>query len=812
MENPKVSIIIASHNTIELLTACIGSVLQNTEDFELIVVDNSSTDGSLAYLEDLASRDTRVQVRTSLEGTTFAEANNLGLAAARGKLICFLNSDTIVYPGWMKNLVLNLENIPLNNLGAVGPVTNNSNGRQGVGVQNPYTWHEQNKGHWKHAGVLYGWCILAKREALEAAAKTDGNFGFDERFRNAYEDNDLCLRMQMAGYSLAIACDTYITHIGQGTMRKDPNFNAKTYLENGAKMREAYFDKWYNGKTQRLVAVYRTNGGPHFEESLERTSKFADSILIHFCRASKEFWIKSSPVFNYGDKHTDRNGYVAYLQKTFPKIKHVEFYDGAFQEDYERNWLLQEALKMQEKGEADWCISLDDDELYEEAFIGKVQKMMHPRNPEVFGYWCQWRTIWDKQNGKEYFRTDSTFGQFSNYRFFRLFPGQKISSLHPEGHHCGSAPYFAPENLRYSKIRVKHLGYDTPEQRQKKFEFYQANDHFKTKADIGYEDYSHLIELNVKLEEYREKNRVSLVMMVKNEADIIVKCLENAEALVDEMVIVDTGSTDGTREKVREFAKYSQCEVVVKEYPWEDNYSTPRNYGKYLATGDWILMLDADEMFRIEDYMVFQQLTETNSDAVIFHVINYLKKTGMNEAPVYASTESVRLYRNIPEFYYSGMIHETLDDSLCALQKKRKVSVLRAPFMLHHYGYLKSDKRVTEKLEYYDVLNRMQIKITDGTDPRPYFNIALHKLNDDDKSEGVTLLHKSVEVNPAFWHGYQQLAAVNIQSAKEFLTRAIQTMPENHPYRKEAVELLTFLEKKSYGVRKVGAKNAGTRG
>lgn len=792
----KYSIITVTHNGIEHTTKCLKSVFDFSQDFELIVVDNGSTDGTRSMLQELVTRRDDVQIILNSENSTFSKANNQGLQLATGDYIVFLNNDTTVCKDWLERMREHMDRVPVKNVGMIGPVSNNTNGRQCVGNQDAEAWHEQNKGRWSHTGILYGWCIMAKRKVIEDIG------GFDERFINSHEDNDLCLRAQLAGYKLMIAYDTYIHHTGQGTFT-GIGFNAEKYLKNGHEMREAYYNKWYKPGPKKLVAVYRTNGGKWLEESLRQTSKFADSILIHFCRAPKEFGPNK---FSIGEKIVerlvDREWYIASLKSKFPKVVWTEFYDGIFQEDYERGRLLEMALEMHEKGEADWCISIDDDELYEDKFVDKVQRMMSPRNPEVLGYWCNWRTIWETRGKDELWRSDSTFGKFTNYRFFKLMKGQEIITNHPEGHHCGSAPWLAPENLRWSNIRVKHMGYDTHEQRLKKYEFYQANDHFKSKADIGYEDYRHLIHRNVTLEKWIPNNGISLIMMVKNEEMMIRNCLESIEQVVDEMIIVDTGSTDRTIEIINDYARYSTVKVKLVSYPWKDNYSLPRNFGKSLATQPWILMLDADEKFDFQDVRTLLDMTETEAEAIIFHVLNYMKRTRMGEKPVYASTESVRLYRNIPELYYTGIIHETIDDAVCSLMAKREVKVARSPIPLHHYGYLKP--KVNKKLEYYETLNNKQIAVTDGKDPRPYFNLSLHWMNDGEDKKALQALQQALTINPAFWHANQQMAAMNIKSAKEFLKRTIACIPENHPYKREAIEMLNYLDQHSAGFIKTG--------
>ena len=92
---------------------------------------------------------------------------------------------------------------------------------------------------------------------------------------------------------------------------------------------------------------------------------------------------------------------------------------------------------------------------------------------------------------------------------------------------------------------------------------------------------------------------VSLCMIVKNEADCLSRCLESMKGLVDEIIIVDTGSTDNTVEIAKQYG------AVIKTYQWNNDFSQARNYSLSLATKEWILVLDADEYLRPEDKDLF---------------------------------------------------------------------------------------------------------------------------------------------------------------------------------------------------------------
>ena len=105
MKRIDVSIVIVSYNTKELTTECIRSILDNVKgiNFEIIVIDNDSKDGSPEYLRQYFPT---IQTIALPENLGFSKANNRGVKVAKGRYVLFLNSDTVVYPGALENMVL----------------------------------------------------------------------------------------------------------------------------------------------------------------------------------------------------------------------------------------------------------------------------------------------------------------------------------------------------------------------------------------------------------------------------------------------------------------------------------------------------------------------------------------------------------------------------------------------------------------------------------------------------------------------------------------------------------------------------------
>lgn len=218
---PLVSIIVVALDNLAFNRLCLESVLVNTASpsYEVIVVDNGSTDDTPAYLRELAAIHPNVRVLTNARNLGFAPAVNQGLADAAGDVLVLLNNDTVVPPGWLTGLVRHLE-VP--DLGLIGPVTNRAANEAQIEVDyhtygefldfaRAYT--EAHAGQTVEASRLIMFCAAMRRDAYERVGP------FDEQFAVAmFEDDDYVLRARQAGYRIECAEDVFIHHFGQATI------------------------------------------------------------------------------------------------------------------------------------------------------------------------------------------------------------------------------------------------------------------------------------------------------------------------------------------------------------------------------------------------------------------------------------------------------------------------------------------------------------------------------------------------------------------------------------------------------------------
>ena len=265
-------------------------------------------------------------------------------------------------------------------------------------------------------------------------------------------------------------------------------------------------------------------------------------------------------------------------------------------------------------------------------------------------------------------------------------------------------------------------------------------------------------------------------MIVKNEEEDLPKCLNAVKTYVDEIIIVDTGSTDKT---VTVAKKYTG---KVFYFKWRDDFAAARNESLKHASGDWILVLDADEIVspedlkRIRDLIAFDDvdgyaLVQRNyRQPSLLYITNAAdpKDPYARGMSCYDDNKIIRLFRRKKEIYFVYQVHEAVGPSL----KEIGYRVQPTNVIIHHYNKALINPQVRErKDEFYLKIGLDEIK-KDPKNDKPYFEVGVYYFNHQNYEKALDYLKKAYELNPDL-----KLTAFYLGITYELLGRAEEAIP-----------------------------------
>jgi GT2 family glycosyltransferase/SAM-dependent methyltransferase len=707
------SIIILTHNQIEYTKKCIGSIFIHTkEPFELIVVDNGSTDGTVEYLET-GVRGRRSEVRIKIvknkDNLGFAKGYNQGIAAAQGDYILLMNNGTVVTPNWLEGLIsCAKEN---SKMGIVGPMTDD----KAAGIQSVADYGcvkidrieeyaeaflERNRHRRKPSREISGFCMLFHRGLVERIGP------FDEKLGQDSVSDDYCLRATLEGYNNFIAGDVFVACGVRHPRGSKRSFNHKWgSIDAKPHIRERLFilntiedaEKLYHredidnalltlidgiGRSPNEEAIYHRLSemlidSGRFKEALDAINSIpkdkkdnAKTIeLTGYCKAGMDLDdeaaqcadralslnVASAPALNL-------KGMLAY--KRGDKGAAEDFFKKAFASDpgYGDAYTTLGTL-VWKSGSKEKAF-----ELLEKGFI---------LSPTVEDSITTYHTVVSEM--MQFERGEGVFRE---------------------------AKALYPQNRRIVFLLIDILI------RQEKYELAiqeirEAIITFGISDGILSAASAVCDRIDVeKGEDVGERPALSLCMIVKDEEESLARCLMSAIPIVDDIVIVDTGSTDRTKAIAKMFG------ARVYDFEWTNDFSEARNLSLSRAGGDWILVLDADEVISPLDYDRLAKIVKSSAEPPKAYSIttrNYVKPPYVigwtcnngeyadeEDGTGWYPSAKVRLFTNDSSIRFENLIHELVEPSL----KRNGIKVRESDIPVHHYGQLDRENCIAKGDEY----------------------------------------------------------------------------------------------------------------
>lgn len=649
----KTSIIIVTHNDLANTRDCVSGLLQLTDGpYELIFVDNGSTDGTPDYLNSLAN----ARVICNLENRGFTAAINQGLEMATGEQFVLLDNNTYVTTGWLSRLLDAL--YAQENIGLVGPMSNCAPVQQCL-RDIPYTgdyigldgfaWDiaKEHVHQRLETSVLGSFCLLLRKEVFTQLGMLLDEGSSTEKIE------EYCLRAASKGWKAVVARDVFIHHTTK-------------------KHHVSELNSW--GLTSIIIPVHG---------QLEHTKKCIDSIrhcttvpyeLILIDNASSDDtlpWLQTQPDLTVVTNSSNRGFPVAVNQG-------LRMAQG-------NQLLVLNNDTVVTPGWLEWLLEA----LHAESTVGLVgpctnkisgeQQVAVDYDQETLTGLDAFASNWQLAHRQQYFTTDRLVGfcmliKRSVIDRIGSFDEQFGIGNFEDDDYCRRAIQAGFKLLIASNCFIHHVGHATF--RGAGIDFHnlmqQNQALFNKKWGLLGHSVTHtpiLPHMEYELADTgdsgnllltRKHIRLSLCMIVRNNSKFIVECLKSIRPYVDEMIIVDTGSTDSTAELAKSLG------ARVYHFPWCDSFSAARNESLKYARGEWIFWMDSDDVISTECGQKLRQLAYSQHppERMGFFMQVHCLGTGPERQHDIMAVDHVKLFRNHPQIRFEFRMHEQIIQSI----------------------------------------------------------------------------------------------------------------------------------------------------
>lgn len=249
---------------------------------------------------------------------------------------------------------------------------------------------------------------------------------------------------------------------------------------------------------------------------------------------------------------------------------------------------------------------------------------------------------------------------------------------------------------------------------------------------------------------------LSLCIIVKNEERFLVDCLENVKDIVDEIIVVDTGSSDRTKE----LAKSTNAKVF--DFKWRNDFSSARNFSLKQATSNWILVLDADERLDEEGKAEIHKLINTKAHAmksIIGFKLDQRTYHPKDGEAVNVTTDSekictsftghdssmlIRLFKNNPKICFKNKVHELVEHSI----RDADGEIINTKIIIHHFSHIKKGTLLGKTHTYMDLMwDQLE---NDPKNPRYNRQVGLAFLENGRKDLALKYIKRAVALDPKF--------------------------------------------------------------
>lgn len=778
-----VSIVIESNHPLAMLQTCITSIQLHTAfPYEIIFVDNYINEATYTWLRRVTAAHDNCQVVSSARNDGYAKACNMGIAAAQGEYILLLGSTIRVSAGWLQGLLDCFDGDQ--NVGIAGPMADNVSGIQQVsGVTlydvdglDEYAAHFRETHRYRRMQTrqLDAFCIIFRRDLPDRIG------WLDESFITAdYSNEDYCIRAAIEGCGNIVAGDIVVQrHVG-GSFS-----GAKNTAANMAADFRSFNDKWSRTVTNpdlgRKIARLKT-----IENAEEFARRGCNEQAIELLLKEGTGRFPQEPLYY----HT----LVRLLMASGRTGEALDVLDGTPDPDDDMETVLargfclallgrhagaldcaETALRVKQDARA-LCIKgmvaimtgrkEQGEELLRSATV------VDPYRIEAYLALGHYYASTGDERATEYFRQACIVAPSSSLAvgyYYEHIKSQQELELGARllAGNLSLCPSNRNMHIVYLNmlLRLEKYAEAMGEAEKAVIEFVNDDEFFEIAETIR----AILGPATISPQRQASGCSVSLCMIVKNEERFLAKCLASLKPLVDEMIVVDTGSTDRTMAIARIMGAHAL------EAAWQDDYALARNLSLNHAKGNWILVMDADEVISELDYDAFLGLVhEHKGKMAAFDVVTRNYSNRMDEEwwrpndGSYRQVEAgggwrpsgkVRLFTNDQRIRFEGAVHEMVEPSLRRLNIE---PIETETIRVHHYGYLDDARQQQKKAKYYQ-LGIKKLGENCG-DPKSICELAIQAAEIGHFQEAIALWERILAIDPDSWLALFNLGSIYLR-------------------------------------------------
>lgn len=811
------SIVMLTWNQLPVTQDCVASIRRHTnEPYELIVVDNGSTDGTVDWLHTEAASHPGMRLVLNARNQGFARGCNQGLAAATGEFVMLLNNDVVVTEGWLAGMRETLERT--NGVGFVGPMTNEISGRQKVvpiGYEESLSeldtfaaeWRRRHRYQRVFSPRVVGFCMLSRASLYDAIGRLDETFGTGN-----YEDDDLCLRAELAGYRNVIAADVFIHHHGSRSFTGNAVDHQTTMTHNRARFAEKWQHPHATDPRGRRVLLLEALEKAH---TLDATGRLRDAVEL--CLEA----VRVSP----GETTPYLTLACMLVRAGHPKdaLDVLQNLPAGLTDARARLLAARAHLAQGHvEGAAHLIETVADEPEVRSRALNLKGLLAHQLGDAETATACFNAAIAaDRGYGEPYANLGALLWQRD--------PGQPAFELLERGFTLSPE---SPDALEFFVAAAKQLGHAEsaamtvrearglhPVHRPLTFalidlllasgqqalamgeienalEWYDVDDGMlraalAVRAQVG----AYTLP-----EGADTAGTLSVCMITKNEEANIVRAIRSVSPVASEVVVLDTGSSDRTRELAAALG------ARVESFEWTGDFAAARNAALDLAKGEWVLSLDADEALAARDLsrVLARIVTPGRVSGYVLTTRNYTADSttagwsandghyGVEQAGTgWYPSRKVRLFKRDPRIRFEGALHEVVDDAL----RRHQLAVEPLDVPVHHYGPLALEREREKAGAYYDQARRKLE--TQPEDVQALYELAVQAGAVGKHDEAIALWSRYLErpAAPRTAQAYMNLGRAYLETHQfERAARASREALQRDPDSREAAYNLALGE------------------